>query len=50
MLVMMRARASTTSGNEDYILLTGLLPNHVTFLRRVETWMEIEEHAIARTS
>ena len=50
MLVLMRARASTTSSNEDHILLTGLLPNHVTFLRRVETWMEVEEHPIARTS
>ena len=50
MLVLMGARASPTTGNENYILLTGLLPNHVAFLRRVETWMEVEEHPIARTS
>ena len=50
MLVLMGARASPASGNEHYILLTGLLPNHIAFLRRVETWMEVEEHPIARTS
>jgi len=50
MLVLMGARASPASGNEHHILLTGLLPNHVAFLRRVEAWMEVEEHPIARTS
>ena len=50
MLVLMGARASPASGNEDYILLTGLLPNHVAFLRRVKAWMEVEQHPIARTS
>ena len=50
MLVVMRARAPPISSNEDYILLTGLLPNHVALLRRVKTWMEVEKHTIARTS
>jgi len=47
LLMVMRACASTVSCNENNILLTCLLLYHITFLRRVETRMEIEEHSIA---
>jgi hypothetical protein len=48
LLMLMRACASAVSRNEDHVSFAGLLLYHVTFLRRVKTWMEVEKHAVAR--
>ena len=46
----MRTSASSISSNEYNISFTCLLLNHVAFLRRIKTWMEVEEHPVAGAS
>ena len=43
----MRTSTSATTSNEDSISLACLFLYHVTFLRRIKTWMEVEKHAVA---